>query len=159
MSRKQFLRGDFSGRKAPLRPPWALPEEAFTRLCERCGDCIRVCPTQLLKQGRGGFPEPDFSAAECLFCEDCVGACRPRALRKEPGQRPWTLQAVVDAGSCIAFRGVACRSCVDPCESRAIRMPPRPGGISVPEIDAALCSGCGACYGVCPVGAIRMQAA
>jgi len=158
INRMQFLRGDFSGRAAPLRPPWALPEHDFIGVCDRCGHCMDVCPTGILKQARGGYPVVDFSAGECLFCSDCVRACKPGALAQAPGQQPWLVRASIDAGTCIAQRGVECRGCVDPCEIRAIRMRPRVGSVAIPELDLTSCTGCGACYRVCPVQAIVMQA-
>jgi ferredoxin-type protein NapF len=155
----QFLRGDFSGRSAVRRPPWALAEAAFVGRCDGCGQCVAVCPTRILHSGRGAYPEVDFRAGECLFCGDCVAVCRPGALQRNAAQAPWLLRASIDAGACLALRGVECRSCADPCEPRAIRMRPRLGGVAVPELETTNCNGCGACYAVCPVGAVSVQAA
>lgn len=156
ISRMQFLRGDFSGRGVLLRPPWALDEDAFTRLCERCNDCIKACPTGILDKGRGGFPVVEFSRGECLFCGDCVTACQPGALKKTGTVPPWTVTAAIDPDVCIAWKGVECRSCFDPCEPRAVRLSPRLGGVSIPTLDNELCTGCGACLAVCPVSAVDM---
>lgn len=153
----QFLRGDFSGRAALQRPPWALAEPQFLERCDRCGHCVSRCPTRILKKGRGGFPEVDFSAGECLFCADCVGVCQPGALSQTPDRQPWALRAVIETGACVAQRGVECRSCTDPCESRAIRMRLQVGGAAIPEVNLSNCNGCGACYAVCPVQAIRIR--
>lgn len=153
----QFLRGDFAGRAAPQRPPWALPESEFLARCDRCGDCVSRCPATILIPGRGGFPEVDFSAGECLFCGDCVSACQPGALLQTADRAPWSLRAVIDADVCVAQRGVECRSCTDPCEPRAIRMRLQVGGAAIPEVNLTNCNGCGACYPVCPVQAIRVQ--
>ena len=153
----QFLRGDFSGRRPVVRPPWALVEGDFVSRCDGCGECIANCPTHILRKGRGGYPEVDFGSGECLFCGDCVGACRPGALYRQARVAPWALRASVDPTVCVAFAGVECRSCIDPCEPRAIRMRPRLGGAAIPELDVMNCSGCGACYAVCPTGAIRVE--
>jgi ferredoxin-type protein NapF len=152
----QFLRGDLSGRNAPMRPPWALDENTFTRRCDTCGDCIERCPTGIIRKGRGNFPVIDFSTGECLFCGDCVDACKPAALKKTQ-HKPWSVTASIDTKSCIAYRGVECRSCHDPCDAHAISVPPRRGGISVPVLDTGNCTGCGACFSVCPVSAISMN--
>lgn len=159
ISRMQFLRGDFSGRSAVLRPPWALAEAAFVARCDGCGHCITACPTHILQRGRGAYPEVDFSSGECLFCADCVAACAPGALLRRPQQAPWSLRASIDADACIAYRGVECRSCSDPCAPRAIRMRPRVGGVAIPELETGNCNGCGACYALCPVQAISLQTA
>lgn len=59
--------------------------------------------------------------------------------------------------ACIAYGQVVCRSCGDACEVRAIQFRLRTGGVAVPELDAASCTGCGACVAPCPVGAISMR--
>lgn len=59
--------------------------------------------------------------------------------------------------ACLALKQVVCHSCGDACEVRAIRFKLRAGGVSVPELDTAACTGCGACRGACPVGAIAMR--
>ena len=33
----------------PFRPPGALPEDAFSTRCARCGRCVAACPTRLLR--------------------------------------------------------------------------------------------------------------
>lgn len=159
ISRAQFLRGDFSGRSRPIRPPWALPEEAFVERCTRCGDCSAACPQHILSTGRGGFPRVDFARGECLFCGDCVRSCAHGALagwsRAGDGPAPWSVRAHVD-DRCLAYRGVECRSCADACEPAAIRFPLRAGGVAQPVFDPVACNGCGACYGVCPAQAIAL---
>jgi ferredoxin-type protein NapF len=158
ISRRQFLRGDLSGRNAPLRPPWALAEAAFVERCDACGECIAACPGQILCQDSAGLPRIDFSRGECDFCGACVDTCSPQALAREPGEPPWSLAAFIQQDACLASRKVECRRCADPCASGAIRIRPRVGGFSVPEIDINRCSGCGACYPVCPVQAISLRA-
>lgn len=152
----QFLRGDFKGKKSPLRPPWAITESLFTEICTNCGECVSHCPTHIIKQARAGFPVVDFSDDECLFCEQCVDVCKPQALLKSKHRTPWPIKAIIDEKNCIAHKGVECRSCYDPCESRAIAMPPRLGGISIPLINTDNCSGCGACVSLCPVQAVTI---
>jgi ferredoxin-type protein NapF len=159
INRMQFLRGDFSGRGAPIRPPWAVSEQQFLQKCDGCGDCMSQCPTHILKRGRARYPLVDFSSGECLFCGDCAAACRTGALQRLEGRAPWLIKASIDTDQCIAYRGVECRSCVDPCESRAIRMLPRVGGAAIPELDTSSCTGCGACFSVCPVQALSLSPA
>ena len=157
ISRMQFLRGDYSGKNSPIRPPWALPEHTFTSLCERCGECIDKCPTHIIHKGRGDFPVIDFKSGECLLCGDCVDTCKPGALKKINGEQPWSVHASIDTATCLAYRNVECRSCYDPCEASAVNMTPRIGGVSVPVLNRTVCTGCAACFAVCPVQAINMS--
>ncbi len=154
-SRRGFFRGDFSGRDMPLRPPWALLETEFVERCTRCDACSTACPTGIIVYGRGGFPEIDFARGECTFCGDCVRACEAGALR-HVGEAAWSVKARI-GGACIALKQVVCRTCGDACEARAIRFGLRAGGVAVPELDTEACTGCGACHGACPVGAIAMR--
>jgi ferredoxin-type protein NapF len=153
----QFLRGDFKGKETPLRPPWAITESLFTEICTNCGECISHCPTHIIKSARANFPVVDFSSGECLFCEQCVDVCKPHALLKTREETPWAIKAFINETVCIAYQGVECRSCFDPCEARAIQMPPRLGGICIPVLNSNNCTGCGACFSVCPVQAITVN--
>lgn len=157
INRRQFFRGDFSGRATPVRPPWAVDEHLFTSLCNQCGDCIEHCPTHIIKKGSGNFPIVNFKAGECLLCSDCVDICSTGALVNNDEQKPWQVIALINNTKCIAYQGTECRSCYDPCENHAINMTPRIGGVSIPIIDNKHCTGCGACYSVCPVQSITMQ--
>lgn len=157
ITRFEFLQGRFSGAERPLRPPWSPPEAAFLESCNQCGDCIEACPTGILRHARGRYPVVDFGRGECLLCGDCVDSCKTGALSRRAQKSPWSLIAAIDSESCLAFKAVECRSCQDPCETRAIVMQQRIGAVPVPRVDADLCNGCGACYGVCPVNAIEIH--
>jgi ferredoxin-type protein NapF len=155
ISRRQFLRGTFRATSPDLRPPWALAEDAFVDTCTRCDACLRACPQGVVRAGEGGYPMVDFVAGECTFCAACVDACLPRALR-DAHARPWRAVATVGA-NCLALRGVHCDVCRDPCAVRAIRFQSTPGRVSSPAINAAVCSGCGACVASCPAQALKVM--
>ena len=157
VNRMQFIRADFTGKEVSIRPPWALMESLFIDTCTTCGDCITQCPSHIIKKSRANFPVIDFSYGECLFCEQCVNACKSKALIKSNTNKPWLLTASIKQDICITYQGVECRSCFDPCETNAIQMTPKQGGISIPEIMLDNCTGCGACYSICPVNAITIQ--
>lgn len=158
-SRRAFLGIRRSGNGDIVRPPWALRNAAFLENCTRCDACIDACPTHLLVRAGGGYPEADFTSGRapqgCTFCGDCLSACKDGALEKIAGQAPWSLQAVIGE-SCLAARSVVCRTCGEACETRAISFPPRLGGVSLPQLDVAACTGCGACLADCPTQAIAM---
>jgi ferredoxin-type protein NapF len=156
ISRARFLRGDFARRRQPIRPPWALREDRFIGRCNRCDGCLGACPTRVLVRGAGGFPQLDFSRAECTFCGHCADACRQSAFGPRNGSAPWNWVARVGDG-CLAASRVVCRSCGDACEARAIRFRLEAGAAGWPVLDQAACSGCGACVGICPAGAIAME--
>ena len=151
-NRRRFF-GSHLPRVAPFRPPWSLAEDAFVDCCTRCDDCIKVCPTALLARGDGGFPVADFSAASCTFCGECVKACKTGAIPFSPDREPWQFTVRIDEG-CLARQRVECRVCGESCEVRAIRFRQVPGGVALPEIDDAACTGCGACLASCPASAI-----
>ena len=157
VSRRQFLRGNVTGRSIAVRPPWALMESEFIDRCDQCAECIAACPTKLIQPGTDGFPQLNFAKGECDFCIACARACGTGALayRADPQQAIWTLAANIDV-DCIAYRGVVCRSCGEHCEAAAIRFVPVVGRGSLPRLDIERCTGCGACVSVCPVNAIRM---
>ena len=153
LSRRRF----FGGRRSeppPFRPPWSLSEAQFADRCSRCDECVRACPTGLLVRSEGGFPVADFSHAACTFCAECVAVCKPGALSRSADQPPWQFVIAIER-SCLPLQGVECRVCGEACEVGAIRVLPRLGGAALPEVDSALCSGCGACLAPCPVTAIR----
>lgn len=155
LSRRGFLRARVMVRAVPVRPPWALAEEAFLAACTRCDACVGACPNHIVVRGEGGFAEIDFTRGECSFCRACVTACEPQALLAGEG-KPWRI--LPEIGSmCLAQKNVVCRSCGDACEARALRFVPRLGGAALPELNAAACTGCGACVGACPAQAVMME--
>ncbi len=154
-SRRGFLRGRPRPR-AEIRPPWALREADFIGRCTRCGDCLSVCPQNILVAGDGGFPTVDFSRRECTFCGECATACRPLALVRAEGLPAWPYKAVV-GDACLPKHGVECRVCGDFCDVRAIRFTPRLGSSPLPAIDSTACTGCGACVAPCPTAAISIE--
>lgn len=156
ISRAQFLRGDFSSRNKPLRPPWALSEAQFLAACTACGECIPACSLKLLRAGSGGYPQLSFAAGGCSFCGDCLKACTTGALVRKAD--PWTLKAQVSA-DCLAAQGVMCSICAEHCDARAIRIRPALGGRAQPQINNEACTGCGACFSVCPNQSISLVAA
>ncbi len=156
INRFDFLRGRLDGGNRPIRPPWSESEADFIELCNQCGDCIDLCPTGIIRNGRGGYPVIEFRHGECLFCGECLKACKTDALK--PDQTPaWPLAAKLNSDKCIAYESVECRGCYDPCETRAITMQYRVGAIAIPIIESNRCNGCGACFAPCPVAAIEIQ--
>jgi ferredoxin-type protein NapF len=156
LSRRRFF-GSRLPRVAPFRPPWSVAEAGFVDACNRCDDCVRACPTGLLKRGGGGFPVADFGSAACTFCGDCAKACHTGAIASDTRQAPWQFTIRIGEG-CLAHQRVDCRVCGEICDVRAIRFPLVAGGVPRPEVDTSACTGCGACLAPCPVNAIERVA-
>ena len=156
VSRMQFLRGDFNGsRPAALRPPWAIPEQLFIETCNGCGECVRICPENILKLGRGKLPEVDFSHGYCSFCGECAAVCREHVFDRDR-ESAWDLKADFSE-SCLPFQGVTCYTCEECCEEEAIRFRLGDSASPLPSLDAEACNGCGACFSPCPAGAIAIR--
>ena len=149
-----LLADRFSTTGTPLRPPWAIAELPFIKTCDHCGACIDACPEHVLIQGRGGYPEMDFSRTGCTFCGECSRACKQGGLQP-PEERPWDLKAFI-ADTCHTNHGEACDNCAKACPINAISFRSQVGGCAVPILEETLCKGCGNCVSSCPVSAIHM---
>ena len=153
ISRRDLFLGRAAARKAGICPPGASAESL--RACTGCGLCAERCPTGIIRLV-DGLPSIDFSIGECTFCGQCAATCPEPVFATAPATR--FAHAAVIGDACLARRNVACQSCGECCPEQAIRFRPRIGGPFLPELDETICSGCGACLGVCPVGAIGLHA-
>lgn len=152
LSRRQL----FTRRKTSEQPslPW-VNESQFIDLCTQCGECIKQCPTQIIKRSDGGFPRVDFKQDECTFCYQCAAAC-PEPLFRPKTESAWNAKAHINE-TCLAKQNVDCRSCGDSCEPFAIKFKLAVGKVAQPQIDMADCTGCGSCVSICPTSAITIK--
>ncbi len=164
------------GFEKRIRPPGSLPEEDFLARCVRCGECLNVCPTNVLQPAltetniEGLWtPVLNMQYGYCEYdCVRCTQVCPTGAIRfldaeqkhKEKLDKIGT--AFVDRGRCLPWAfGRECLVCQEVCpiSPKAIYFQYRkfvPEGqmrmwIKVPYVDAERCIGCGACEYNCPV--------
>ncbi len=152
LSKRAFLH---KGRPAVIRPPWAQREDQFGESCSKCDLCLPVCPPKILVSDLLGYPKVDFSKGECSFCRKCLQVCPTEALSGGLDTPPWHLKVDI-MSSCLLAQGTACRSCGEYCPVGAITFQPGIEGRSKVQINHQTCTGCGACFGVCPTTSIRI---
>jgi len=169
-----------------IRPPGALPERDFLRLCQRCGLCMKVCPTNTInptlgEAGMAGFWTPRLIMTQgyCEYsCTLCGTVCPTGAITeisaKEKIERPLRIgSAYLDRGRCLPWSGNGpCIVCEEHCPTspKAIYLRKEvvniPDGkrmeVKLPYVDLKRCTGCGICENKCPIKgrpAIRTMAA
>ncbi|MBI4863904.1 MAG: 4Fe-4S dicluster domain-containing protein [Candidatus Riflebacteria bacterium] len=159
-----WTRADGSDDPGPslLRPPGALPGPLFLQRCIRCGQCQSACPTGIivpacLQAGRDGMLTPilDFSRGVCpQKCSACQKVCPTGALATQSADERRVCRigfARASPDLCVRPGGKLCRLCLESCPFNAITVGV-PGHPSLPKVEPGLCTGCGVCENVCPVG-------
>ena len=158
-----------------IRPPGSLPENKFLELCQRCGQCMKVCPTNVInptlaEAGVAGFWTPHLIMTQgyCEYtCTLCGSVCPTGAIRditvKDKINQPIKIgSAFIDRGRCLPWSGNApCIVCQEVCPTspKAIYLKKdvvtAPAGqtlqVKLPYVDLAKCVGCGICENKCPV--------
>jgi polyferredoxin len=162
-----------------VRPPGALEETAFLSRCIRCGECMKVCPSNAIhpafvEAGLEGLwtplvvPRIGFCQPSCVLCgQACpTGAiweftAREKGWRGEAGAsgaKPIRIgTAFYDRGRCLPWAmATECIVCQEWCPTspKAIVLREADAGgerLRQPYIDPELCVGCGACEYACPV--------
>ncbi|MBU4365858.1 MAG: 4Fe-4S binding protein [Verrucomicrobia bacterium] len=154
------------GPDGPIRPPGAVAEPVLWGLCSRCGSCMRACPEGIIipDLGTGGpgswlTPRLDFSQRYCNeWCQLCTGVCPTGAIRRLSLEAKRALSigtARVDRTRCLAWNEAQyCMVCHEFCSYQAVRIVEH-NGVNCPEVDEALCRGCGACQSHCPAEPVR----
>ncbi len=157
---------------AVIRPPGSLKEDEFLSRCIRCGNCMKVCPTNglqptVLQTGLEGIwtphlvPEIGYCEYKCTLCgEVCpTGAIPQIDLWKKKRTKLGT--AKVDRSLCVAWsKNWHCVVCEEHCPvyDKAIRVKEElVDGVIIkkPYVLPDLCVGCGICQAKCPVRPVR----
>jgi len=74
-------------------------------VCNQCGECIDVCPTEALYRDKKGIVR--LRNKDCIGCMSCVGFCPTQSM-------------FVAVGMDIPFKCVSCGECVETCPSGAL---------------------------------------
>lgn len=105
---------------AVIRPPGALPEAEFLKRCIKCGQCMRVCPTNVihpagLQAGIEGIWTPmlNFRIGTSGCQKGCIGcgnlcptaAIRPISLDERLGKGDFASQGPICIGTAFVDRG------------------------------------------------------
>ena len=153
------------GHAAPsavIRPPASGREARFTRLCTRCGACVRACPTGIIRFGGAGTswagvlaPEVCFDYNYCVpACAACGQACPSGAIPRFAADKKFAMPmgtVRVDEDECLLGQSRECGACVSACPHGALDLAWDPANmVSRVVVDPKACTGCGCCEYVCP---------
>lgn len=146
-----------------IHPPGAVQEPYFSALCTRCGNCVRACPSGILKARRFqdgmivlGTPKVDFVPGWCTEeCNACSRACPSGAIKPfsvaEKKDHPLGL-AVFTFEYCRLYEDIECSICSRECPHEAISYEwSEEEYRRFVRIDPQKCTGCGRCVVRCPV--------
>ena len=157
-----------SGKAAHIRPPGSIPEEEFVQRCVRCGNCMKVCPTNLLQPiplfentEAAWTPVMDFDRGYCEYgCALCGRVCPTEAIRELRLKDKQSLQigvAIINQKACLPYaKGENCIVCEEHCPvpDKAIKIRNgmvRGRRVHLPYVIPSLCIGCGICEHKCPI--------
>lgn len=166
-----------------IRPPGALPEQEFLDACIRCGECMKVCPTNALhpslaEAGLEGLfvprlvPRLGWCEKNCVLCTQVcpTGAIKKLTLAEKETTVLGTAYFLRDL--CIPWAEHRdCLVCEEVCPTatKSIKfiektIPNKEGvmvRVKLPHVIEKLCIGCGICENKCPVpgnAAVRVRA-
>jgi MauM/NapG family ferredoxin protein len=167
-----------------IRPPGSGTEEGFLDKCVRCGECMKVCPTNVVQPvmfeaGLEGLWTPVLKPGlgYCEYkCNMCTQVCPTEAIAKmtlAEKQKVKIGLAHVDRSRCLPWAyAKACQVCYEQCplpekaiKLEDVKVTTAKGTVLTvkqPQVNAEQCIGCGICENKCPVpdqAAIRVTSA
>ena len=176
-----FVKASNKGEATIIRPPGAMDEDVFLKLCIRCGECMKVCKTNglhptLLEGGIEALWTPKLipRLGYCDYgCVLCTRVCPSGALKRLPLEEKREIalgKARIDHNRCIPWVEYArlpelekkwqdfnCGVCEEVCPvpTKAIHfntyVDAQQRELRRPFVREEVCVGCGFCEKVCPV--------
>ena len=159
--------------EAVIRPPGSLPEEEFLDKCIRCGECMKVCPTNVLQPtfleaGVEGIGTPILvpRVGYCEYvCTACTKVCPTNAiieLTEEEKKKVKIGTARIDRNRCIPWSEYEnCLVCEEQCpvptkaikfeETDVVTFNGEIRRLKMPVVLKDKCIGCGICENKCPI--------
>lgn len=143
-------------------PPGSKSTEHFNRNCTGCHLCVSACPSKviqpsLFEYGLAGFLQPymDYQSGLCDYeCTRCGEICPTGAIEPLKVEEKKLVQIGIVkfiTNNCLVYTNKStCGTCAAHCPTQAIKMVPYQGKLALPEVNADVCNGCGACEHVCP---------
>ena len=161
-----------------IRPPGADDEKTFLDKCIRCGECLKVCPTNVLQPAvfeagvEGVFSprllprfifEQSFCEFSCTLCgQVCPTGAIPRLTEEAKHAQP-TGHAYFDHTRCLPWaENTPCIRCEEMCPVsdkaikifKVVKTKDKAGQdieLQYPYVDRNLCVGCGICESNCTI--------
>jgi ferredoxin len=169
----QPLAGGRTYNSVLIRPPGAVSEDEFLERCVRCGECMKVCPTNViqptfLEAGLEGIWSPVVKTgmSYCEYkCKMCMEVCPTEAIVNMTlgdKQKVKIGLAHIDVNRCLPYAYARpCQVCEEHCPLpekaiwlEEVTVTNASGNrltVKQPHVNAELCIGCGICENKCPV--------
>jgi formate hydrogenlyase subunit 6/NADH:ubiquinone oxidoreductase subunit I len=169
---------------ALIRPPGSLSEPEFLSKCIRCGECMKVCPTNAIHPTwfEGGLealwsPVLKMNIGCCEYeCTLCMQVCPTDAIVETTVKEKQLIKiglAYFDKNRCLPYAYArSCIVCEEHCptpkkaiwfqEVEVVNHAGKRLTVKQPHVDPELCIGCGICENKCPIrdqAAIRVSSA
>ncbi len=157
---------------ALIRPPGSVAEEEFRSTCIRCGECMKVCPTNaihptLFEAGLEGLWSPvlNMNLGYCEYeCTLCTQVCPTDAIKEltlEEKTKTKMGMAFIDRNRCLPYASArSCIVCEEHCptpekaiwfeEVEVLNEASEQVLLKRPRVNPDLCIGCGICQNKCP---------
>ena len=130
----QLSAGEPKRSKKLIRPPMSREEHDFLTSCIRCAECMKACPSGILKpagleHGLRALWSPVMVPTEGACqegCNACSVACPTDAIMKYPIEQKYAFKsgtAMLESSRCISYtEDKFCSECVRVCPTNAIEI-------------------------------------